>query len=320
MKKIKLATIIISIGMSLVGCNNSTTLNNGNETNKKVTIEQAKEIALKHANLINDQVSFIRTETDLDKGVEKYDIEFYYENKEYDYEINGADGQIISYDYDVENYDIPNEEESNGVVNNQPSNSESNSQPSNNVAGNQSSNNTDTNQQSSNTVANQQSNNAAGNQQSNSGATSITVEEAKQIALNHANLTSDQVSFIKAEIDLDDGIKKYDIEFYHQNKEYDYEINANNGQIIGYDYDVENYTIQNNQTSNSAETLISAEEAKQIALKHANLTSSQVSFVKSELDFDDGIQKYDIEFYYNNMEYNYEIDANTGNILQYDLD
>ena len=56
MKKITLATIIISIGMSLVGCNNSTTLNNGNETNKKVTIEQAKEIALKHANLTNSQV------------------------------------------------------------------------------------------------------------------------------------------------------------------------------------------------------------------------------------------------------------------------
>ena len=183
MKKITLATIIISIGMSLVGCNNSTTLNNVNETNKKVTIEQAKEIALNHANLTSDQVSFIKTETDLDKVVEKYDIEFYYENKEYDYEIN-----------------------------------------------------------------------------------------------------------------------------------------ANNGQIIGYDYDVENYTIQNNQTSNSAaETLISAEEAKQIALNHANLTSSQVSFVKSELDFDDGIQKYDIEFYSNNMEYNYEIDANTGSILQHEL-
>ena len=104
MKKVVLATIIISVSMSLVGCKNSKTLNNGNETNKKVTIEQAKEIALKHANLTSDKVSFIRTETDIDNGVEKYDIEFYYENKEYDYEINAANGEIIEYDYDVENY------------------------------------------------------------------------------------------------------------------------------------------------------------------------------------------------------------------------
>lgn len=38
------------------------------------------------------------------------------------------------------------------------------------------------------------------------------------------------------------------------------------------------------------------------------------------MDYDDGIQKYDVEFYYNNMEYNYEIDANTGNIVSYELD
>ena len=44
-------------------------------------------------------------------------------------------------------------------------------------------------------------------------------------------------------------------------------------------------------------------KAKQIALSHAGLTSSQVTFKRTELDFDDGIQKYEVEFYYNNREY-----------------
>ena len=297
MKKLAVATMIISISMSLAGCGNSTATYN----NKNITVEEAKEIALKHANLASDQVSFIRTETDIENGVQKYDIEFYHENKEYDYEINATDGQIIGYDYDVENYTIATKEESNNVVNNQPSNSEVSTQTPNN------------------TTENQQSSNTDGNQQSNSEATSITVEEAKQIALNHAGLSSSQVSFIKSEMDFDNGIKKYDIEFYYQNKEHDYEINASNGQIIGYDYDVENYTIQSNQTSNTT-TAISVENAKQIALNHANLSSSQVSFVKSELDFDDGMGKYEVEFYFNNKEYNYEIDANTGDILKYEID
>ena len=42
--------------------------------------------------------------------------------------------------------------------------------------------------------------------------------------------------------------------------------------------------------------------------------------MKSELDFDNKIQKYDIEFYYNNIQYNYEIDAKSGNILKHELD
>ncbi len=157
-------------------------------------------------------------------------------------------------------------------------------------------------------------------QQVNSTSNSkITLEEAKNIALKHANLDISQVSFIKAKYDLDDGMEKYDIEFYYNNKEYDYEIDVKTGNIIGYDYDIENYSIlqQVNSTNNSKITL---EEAKNIALKHANLGASQVLFIKAELDLDDGIEKYDIEFYHNNKEFNYEINASNGVITEYEID
>ena len=206
MKKLAVATMIISISMSLAGCSNSTATYN----NKKITVEEAKEIALKHANLASDQVSFIRTETDMENGVQKYDIEFYHENKEYDYEISAISGEIIGYDYDVENYNIEAKEDANNAVNNQPSNDEGNTQS---------------------------SNNAAGNQQSNSGETSITVEEAKQIALSHAGLSSSQVSFIQSELDFDDGVQKYEVEFNHNYIEYSYEIDANTGSILSYEHD-----------------------------------------------------------------------------------
>ncbi|MDU6363056.1 MULTISPECIES: PepSY domain-containing protein [Clostridium] len=156
----------------------------------------------------------------------------------------------------------------------------------------------------------------------------VTLEQAKEIALKHANLINDQVSFIRAETDLDNGIEKYDIEFYHENIEYDYEINVANGEIIEYDHDVENYNINNKQTpirniggaTEEQGKIISIDQAKEIALKHANLTSDQVTFGKSELDFDDGIQKYYIEFYYNNREHSFEIDANTGKVLANEKD
>lgn len=147
----------------------------------------------------------------------------------------------------------------------------------------------------------------------------ITLEEAKKIALKHSNLEGSQVSFIKAKYELDDGIGKYDIEFNYNNQEYDYEINASNGSIIEYDYDIENYSIQQ-QTNSDSNSKITLEEAKNIALKYSNLEGNQVSFIKAEYELDDGIGKYDIEFYYNNKEYDYEIDASNGDIIKYEID
>ena len=145
----------------------------------------------------------------------------------------------------------------------------------------------------------------------------VTIDEAKEIALKHAGLTSDQVSFVEVESDVDNNIEKYNIEFYHGDKEYDYEINSANGEIIKYDYDMENNKNENNLSS---VVNISEEQAKEIALKHAEVTSDKISFVKVEMDVGNGTQKYDIEFYYNNVEYSYEIDANTGDILSYERD
>lgn len=85
-------------------------------------------------------------------------------------------------------------------------------------------------------------------------------------------------------------------------------------------------TSQDNNTNNAQNNIvnntgnISLDKAKEIALSHAGLSADQVTFVQANMDFDDGIQKYEIEFYYNYREYSYEIDANTGNILSYEQD
>lgn len=156
------------------------------------------------------------------------------------------------------------------------------------------------------------------NNNTNTTNNKITIEEAKEIALKHANLDSSEVTFIKEGSHSYDNIERYDIEFYNDNKEYDYEINAATGEIIEYDYEVEDDIQEENQNT----VTITMEEAKEIALKHANLKSDEVTFVEEKLDYDDDInkQKYELEFYYNNKEYSYDIDANTGDILSYEQD
>ncbi|MDD6220954.1 MAG: PepSY domain-containing protein [Clostridia bacterium] len=143
---------------------------------------------------------------------------------------------------------------------------------------------------------------------------SITPDEAKQAALDHAKLTAEQVIFTQAKLDYDDGRAVYDIEFYSGNKEYDYEIDANSGKVLEFDYDIENFDIS------SVQVKLSLDEAKAVALKNAKLSKNDVVFTKAKLDYDDGRAVYDIEFYSGNKEYDYEIDANTGKILDRDIE
>lgn len=194
MKKIALATIILVACISLIGCNKSSTPNNQNSNNNKITMEQAQEIALKHAKLTSDQVSFIKTDTELENGIEVYNIEFSYENKEYDYKINSSNGEIVEYDSDIEDYDITQQQA--------------------------------TKENKSVTPNNQNSNNSK-----------ITVEKAKEISLKHANLKDNQVIFNKTEMDYDNGVQVYDIEFHYNNVEYNYEIDASTGNILSYSQD-----------------------------------------------------------------------------------
>ena len=179
--------------------------------------------------------------------------------------------------------------------------------------------------------------------------TSITAEDAKAKALAHAGLATTDVTFIKAELDRDDGRTVYDVEFYTADyKEYDYEIDAATGDVVSFDYDVEHYAppaaaVQTpapaaQTPAPAAQTpapavqtpapqapasgaSITAEDAKAKALAHAGISSDAVTFVKAQLDRDDGRLVYDVEFYTADYkEYDYEIDAATGDVVSYDYD
>jgi len=251
-------------------------------TKKQIGVEGAKQIALAHAKVALKDVTFIKAELETENGRLVYDIEFYSGNVEYDYDIDAVSGDIISNDFDIENYSIPV----------QPTEV----------------------------------------QQTNADTVDIGVEKAKEIALSHAGHSLDKVSFVKAEIDYEDGIKVYDIDFYSGNVEYDYEINAATGSILSVDWNIEDYSIPAPEpaptevpapapaptaapapTQPAAPSTISAEKAKQIALSHAGVGGA--SFIKVELDTDDGVQVYEIEFKVGNVEYEYDINAISGEII-----
>lgn len=151
----------------------------------------------------------------------------------------------------------------------------------------------------------------------------IGVAAAKEIALSDAGLSAGSVTFRKEKQDWDDGIAVYDIEFYTSDMEYEYEIHGTTGAIL--DKSIESFHQGSGQPSGGGASAstgndIGVDQAKAIAVAHAGLSMSDVTFSKAKLDWDDGYTVYEVEFYYGATEYDYTIDAYTGTILDYDYD
>lgn len=95
-------------------------------------------------------------------------------------------------------------------------------------------------------------------------------------------------------------------------------------EALGHKYygDFEDIKVKTKSSSASSSTsgYIGLVKAKQIALDRAGVSASNAQFVKAELDYDDGVRIYEIEFYAGNYEYEFEINARTGAIYDYDKD
>lgn len=167
----------------------------------------------------------------------------------------------------------------------------------------------------------------------------ITELEAKNIAFEHANVDESNITISSINKDIAD--RTYEIHFFDDTYEYEADINYNNGDIRSFEKDIKpnanniinsnstnvNNATNNINTSNSNNTNINAtanynyigvEMAREIALEHAGLNNSDVKFNKVDLDINHSVDIYEVEFYYNNMEYDYEINATTGEILKYE--
>lgn len=66
---------------------------------------------------------------------------------------------------------------------------------------------------------------------------------------------------------------------------------------------------------------LTQDEALAKAFAHAGLKKNQVDFVKKvELDWEHGRKVYEIKFYQGGLEYEYDVDAESGKILKFEKD
>ena len=269
----------------------------GNTQSTDIGESAAKEIAFTDAGISAEQVQYLSSKMDYDDGKAVYDVEFVVNGVEYDYEIDAVSGTILSVDQEADNYRAANQ-----------------------TAGTQAASQTSGNAASQKTTA--QSNSTA--QTANQGSTAqqnnyIGEQAAQDAALAHAGVSAQNVSFVRTKLDWDNGRWQYEVEFYDQGTEYDYSIDAVTGEVLGYDYDAEYYTANNNtaatQTAPGAQ--ISAEDAKAIALAHAGVSAQDAQRMEMGFDNEYGRSVYEFEWHVGWTEYSCDVDANTGEVVGY---
>ncbi|MBQ7312426.1 MAG: PepSY domain-containing protein, partial [Clostridia bacterium] len=171
----------------------------------------------------------------------------------------------------------------------------------------------------------------------------IGSDRAKEIALEHAGYTEANVLGIEVEMDYEKGVMVYEVEFHADAQEYDYDINAETGEIVknhaerdddwwdDWNWDdtewkfteetVKEERLQNEQAlvrqeHGTSADYLSLEDVKKIAFEHAGVTADTIFDLETEFDHDNGRAEYEIDFESGEFYYSYDIDAVTGEIIK----
>lgn len=269
-----------------------------------ITIAEAKNAVLENAALSEADVVFVRMHLDSDEDTAKYDIVFVSETAEYVYTVNAVTGEILSLNCEVGHYDLagirtgstPFETAQNDI---QPDGAPSNG---------------------SQSGAAQPDNTQSGSFPSGTDKTDsryISREAAQQAALTHAGFDADSVYISHVHLEYDDDCWQYDVKFYKDEIEYDYDIDAITGAILSCHHEAAHDGYHQGESPDSA-TLITEETAKQLALEYAGVTEAETQNLKIRLDYDGGYAEYEVEWHIGRTKYACDVDAYTGAILSFE--
>ena len=130
----------------------------------------------------------------------------------------------------------------------------------------------------------------------------IPMEEAQEAALKAADIEAADADISATTLSEVAGVACYKVEFTSGEYAYSYTINAQTSAAAPA------------QNATGTGTVDEA-AAQKIALEHAGVKAADATITKSKLDYEDGRQVYDIEWYAGGAKYDYEIAADTGEII-----
>lgn len=141
--------------------------------------------------------------------------------------------------------------------------------------------------------------------------TDIGEEQAEAIALEQAGLTTEDVSRMRTVQDRDDGALEYEVEFFTEETEFDYTIDAATGTVW---QESQELLLRGQQAGGD----IGADAAQTAALAHAELDAGDTQNLTVRKELDDGYLEYEVRWLTDSHEYEYVIDGAAGTVWQWE--
>ncbi len=287
----------------------------------------ALEAALAHAGVSASDITKQEIELDSHKGTIVYEVEFETSSMEYEYLINATTGEVVEYESESKG----NNKTSGGTTTDSSTGSADSSGTA--TSDTSTTGSTDT----TGSVSGDTSTASAG---TTSTGTYIGEARAKEIALTDAGFAESDVKYINCWIEYDDGrAEHYEVEFEVNSVKYEYEIGLYDGAILkseseghhsnsssvsgstGSSSSGSSSSGSSDSSTTAASTYIGEDAALQIALTNAGVSSSDLKKCEVKLDNDHDRMIYEVEFKTTSkVEYEYEIDALTGEIISVEID
>lgn len=152
------------------------------------------------------------------------------------------------------------------------------------------------------------------NAQSNTAASGKVIGQEKVKAIVEKTVGKDKLTYASIILKTDDGVQEYDVKATADGTVYDLEIDALSGQVISSEQEA--VSNQSNTTAANSSVSIDEAEVKKIVEKasgKSNLTYTQIQLGQDD-DYN-GTLVYDVTAYADGVEYDYDIDAESGDIL-----
>ena len=153
----------------------------------------------------------------------------------------------------------------------------------------------------------------------------IPMEEAQEAALKAADIEAADADMKATTLSEVAGVACYKVEFTSGEYAYAYTINAETGAVMEMSSQEQSAQASGTETADSAAPAtaqnatgtgtVDEAAAQKIALEHAGVKETDATITKSKLDYEDGRQVYDIEWYAGGAKYDYEIATDTGEII-----
>lgn len=139
-------------------------------------------------------------------------------------------------------------------------------------------------------------------------STAIGGEAAQNFAFADAGVDPASARAVKVKYERYQGTFVYEVEFLAGETEYEYKINAADGSVVK----KEQKAVMGPGNSVPVAGTITLEEARDIALADAGVAREEAVFTEAKQDMERGVPVFEFKFYGGNVEYEYEINGQTG--------